>query len=263
MTITHHAVAGLALLALAAGCPDSGSSPGPAAEVFVPAGSFSMGCHPSDGACDAAESPYHEVAMSAFYIDRTEATVAAYGECVAAGACTPPPGSGPACEAAGRGAYPRTCVTWDQARAFCQWSGKELPTEAQWEKAARGADGRIYPWGGAPPTCELANHAGCGTTLDPADSHPLGASPYGALNMAGNAGEFVADWWDPEYYAAPAALGPDPLGPASGVNDWFVLRGGGVGFSGSYDRTSWRTGIGPKSTGWAADYGFRCARAAQ
>jgi formylglycine-generating enzyme required for sulfatase activity len=262
MTSARTAVASLALLALAVGCRDSRTvTANP--EVYVPAGSFSMGCHPEDGACDAAESPYHEVAMSAFFIDRTETTQAEYGACVAAGACTPPLGRGPACDAPDRGAYPQTCVSWVQARAFCQWNGKDLPTEAQWEKAARGTDGRIYPWGNATPTCERSNHGGCAAALDPADSHPLGASPYGALNMAGNAGEFVADWWDPAYYAAPAALGPDPLGPASGVNDGFVLRGAGFGFSDAYNRTSWRSGIGPKISGWASDYGFRCARAAR
>lgn len=234
----------------------------PGVEVYVPAGSFSMGCSPDDGACDAAEAPYHEVAMSAFYIDRTEVTREAYGVCVAAGGCTPPLGSGPACDATDRGAYPQTCVTWDQARAYCLWRGRDLPTEAQWEKAARGTDGRVYPWGNSPPTCELSNQAGCAATLDPAESHPAGASPYGALNMAGNAGEFVADGWDPGYYATPAASGPDPVGPVSGVDDWYVLRGAGFAFADSYNRTSWRTGIGSKGSGWAVDYGFRCAGAA-
>jgi formylglycine-generating enzyme required for sulfatase activity len=251
----------LAGVALLAACDHSRSN----LEVYVPAGTFSMGCSPGDTACDAAESPYHEVAMSAFYIDRTEVTWAAYGECVAAGGCTSPlgAGSGPACEATDRGAYPQTCVTWDQARAYCQWRGRDLPTEAQWEKAARGTDGRVYPWGDATPTCELSNQGGCAAALDPADSHPAGASPHGALNMAGNAGEFVADWWDPGYYGTPAAAGPDPVGPASGLNDWFVLRGAGVAFADSSNRTSWRTGIGPKGSGWGSDYGFRCAGAAE
>ena len=80
--------------------------------------------------------------------------------------------------------------------------------------------------------------------------------------MAGNAGEFVRDWWDPAYYATAAASGSDPQGPASGVNDWFVLRAGGLFFQAASNRTSWRAGIGPKDTGWATDYGFRCARTA-
>lgn len=245
--------------ALLAACGGGGDAP-PGDEVFVPAGSFWMGCDPGAGACDAAESPWHEVAMSAFFIDRTEVTRAAYAECVSAGACTAPIGTAPAC--LGAGEYPQTCVSWLQARSFCRWRGRELPTEAQWEKAARGTDGRLYPWGGATPTCELANHAGCAGALEAADSHPLGASSYGALNMAGNAGEWVADWWDPAYYSATSSSGPDPLGPASGVNDWVVLRGGGFAFASSTLRASWRVGVGPRDSGWATDYGFRCARVA-
>lgn len=228
-------------------------------EVLVPAGTFWMGCHPDDAACDAAESPGHAVEMSDFYIDRTEVTRAAYSACVASGACTVPIGAAPAC--LGPGEHPQTCVSWLQARDFCRSRGKDLPTEAQWEKAARGTDGRIYPWGGATPTCELANSAGCAGALEAAESHPMGASPYGALNMAGNAAEYVADGWDPDYYSAPSAGGPDPLGPTWGVDDLFVLRGGSLGFAVPELRTSWRAGVGPRDSGWASDFGFRCARA--
>ncbi len=109
--------------------------------VSVPAGEFWMGCHATDSACRDDEKPGRMVYLDAFKIDKTEVTVNAYKACVKAGACTEPSSY------EGQGDQPVTNVEWFQADAYCRWAGKQLPTEAQWEKAARGTDGRIYPWG--------------------------------------------------------------------------------------------------------------------
>lgn len=121
----------------------------------------------------------------------------------------------------GREDFPVTEVTLDGAHAYCAWRGMRVPTEAEWEKAARGTDGRSYPWGETHPTCELANFGGDGPSSPPCHgeivevgSYPLGASPYGALDMAGNVSEWVSDWYDAEYYHR--APGQSPPGPESG-----------------------------------------------
>jgi formylglycine-generating enzyme required for sulfatase activity len=120
--------------------------------VTVPAGALWMGCAATDSLCAARERPPRMVHLDAFHIDKAEVTVKAYRACVSAGACTPPT-SRARCnwDQPSRRDHPINCVTWHQADAYCQWASKRLPTEAQWEKAARGTDGRIYPWGDDPP----------------------------------------------------------------------------------------------------------------
>ncbi|WP_437630608.1 SUMF1/EgtB/PvdO family nonheme iron enzyme [Sorangium sp. So ce854] len=239
--------------------------------VRVPAGRFTMG----NARGGKSERPPHEVTLTrAFDLDRTEVTVAAYQRCVEAGRCTPSGLHGPRAtdaDVAQRGAlctaadpakaqHPVSCVDQEQAAAYCAFVGKRLPTEAEWEYAARGADGREYPWGDDPPGCAHAVVSrpagqGCGArgTQD-VGSAMAGASPSGALDMAGNVWEWVADGWDPAAYAK----GPrtDPVVPATGSKG--VLRGGSWDFSASSARSTYRLAFdreaGDVSTG------FRCAR---
>ncbi len=166
---------------------------GPAAPtvmVEVPGGPFQMGDKKS----------LHTVEVAGFKIDTTEVTVAAYAECVTAGQCTKPDSDSGYDNwgKADRAQHPVNSVDWHQATAYCTWKGKRLPTEQEWEKAARGTDGRIYPWGNQAATCDLAvmnkGGLGCGRESTwPVGSKPAGASPYGALNMSGNVWEWTSD----------------------------------------------------------------------
>lgn len=188
--------------------------------VAVPGGPFMMGCNAdADPACGDDEYPYHEVTLSSFSIDQTEVTVGAWQTCVDAGACAPLPatdGAGNPCDYSADD-HPAFCLDWFQASDFCTWRGGLLPTEAQWEKAARGADGRVYPWGDASPTCTLAHYSACDefTRTLPVGSKPAGASPYGALDMTGNVSEWVADWYSASYYLMSPS--ENPPGPDSGT----------------------------------------------
>ncbi len=165
-----------------------------------------MGC---DTGGQDDEHPAHRVAVPSFFLDRTEVTNRAYGECVRAGKCRPPaklgerPGHfGP--DAAFRGPeQPVSSVSWDDARAYCLFAGKRLPTEAEFERAARGDDGRTYPWGNEAPSPERAVFA----TTRTADvgTHPAGAGPYGHLDLAGNVWEWIEDLYDPYAYRRPGA----------------------------------------------------------
>lgn len=219
----------------------------PGAMVEVPAGDFTMGCDARS--CGGDEQPQRVVTLSAFEIDRTEVTQAEYTACILDGACEEP-----ACDwSCDQPDLPAGCVTWAQAKAFCSWAGKRLPTEAEWEKAARGED-RTYPWGDDEPNCSLANMAGCGGALRPVGSAPDGASPYGALDMAGNVVELVADWYDAGYYlGAPTT---DPQGPQNGTR--YSGRGGGFKSDSDFLRASKRDWYDPTDT--AVSLGFRCAR---
>ena len=210
------------------------SAPVAAEEIVVPAGPFTMGIdHPK--ATD--EKPSHQIYLSAFSVDRYEVTNARFAAFVAA--------TGYQTEAEKSGAekadsiswrqphgpgsvadptHPVVYVSWQDAHAYCAWRGGRLPTEAEWEKSARGSDGRLWPWGAkfAAGRANLWGTEDGYEQLAPVGSFPSGASPYGALDMAGNVWEWCADWYDANYYAT----GPtkDPQGPETGR--FKVLRGG-------------------------------------
>jgi serine/threonine protein kinase/formylglycine-generating enzyme required for sulfatase activity len=241
--------------------------------VYVAEGPFWMGATEDDPGGDDAR-PQHEVYLDAFWIDRTEVTNAQYGRCVSAGACDPPALLGSLTredyyDNAEYGDYPVLHVTWRQAAGYCRWAGKRLPTEAEWEKAARGTDKRLYPWGDEFDGTRLSFcDANCGADYRDADwddgyddtapvgSYPAGASPYGALDMAGNVREWVADWADTGYYARSPQR--NPTGPESGESR--VDRGGAASDGKGAALVTYR-GYDDPSVAYG-DIGFRCALSA-
>ena len=249
----------------------SGGGFNPAEEVLIPAGSFQMGCdvyNPREE-CRFNERPLHTVRLSAYYIDKYEVTNARYQACVEAGGCTMPADvssytRNPYYGTSTYADYPVLDVTWQQASTFCAWEGKRLPTEAEWEKAARGSsDTRKYPWGSSAPDCTKLNYGGSAT--DPSwcvgdttrvGAYPGGASPYGVMDMAGNVWEWVNDWYDDNYYFV-SPLG-NPQGPTTG--DERVARGGSWYYGGDYlPRAASRSAIDP-TTSYGSG-GLRCVRA--
>ena len=188
--------------------------------VYVPAGEFLMGSNDDYPYAGPDEKPQRTVHLDAFWIDRTEVTNAQYRKCVEAGACEEPRYWDD--DRYNAPDQPVVGVSWDDAQVYTAWAGGRLPTEAEWEKAARGTDGRLYPWGDSAPDCRKANCGRCADRPFVVGSHPDGASPYGVLDMAGNVEEWVADWYDDDYYSR----SPDrnPQGPDTGES--LVLRGG-------------------------------------
>ena len=218
--------------------------------VLVPEGPFQMGSETGY----PAESPVHVVKVDAFYIDAFEVTLAQYRACVEAGFCSLP-AEADRCEwtEGGPDDHPINCVYWQQAFDYCSWAELRLPTEAEWEKAARGTDGRTYPWGEEEIDRDRANYKGT-NTAKPVGSYPEGTSPYGAYDMSGNVWEWVADWWDENYYSTNPT--DNPVGPDSG--EFKVLRSGSWCFLEFSQRSARREPYGPQVTDM--DIGFRCAR---
>ncbi len=258
--------------------------------LFVPSGEFLMGsdrdmvkyarqlCTASSGdlaiaGCKAAafvnEQPAHAVRLDAFWIDRTEVTNAQYRSCVQSGACEPPALSSSFSRASYYGdpaydSYPVVNVVWQMARQYCSWANARLPTEAEWEYAARGPDSRIFPWGnsfessrlnycdaGCPLIADSTNNDGYPDTA-PVGSFPSGASWMGALDLAGNAREWVADWlatYPPEDAA-------NPVGPETG--ELKIPKGGSWYDTPDDVRSANRGGEGLDY--FRDNLGFRCAK---
>ena len=234
----------------------------PPGMVYVAAGTFAMGCNATvDTQCKSDEKPAHDVDLGSFFVDKLEVSAAQYKACVTAGACVAPQ-KGTADETwnvVGKEQHPINFVTWAQAGAYCTFAGgSRLCTEAEWEFAARGKDGRRYPWGNAAPTCELANFAGCAVKGLKAVGSSKGASPTGGLDLAGNVREWTADWYGAAYYTelAKAGKATAPQGPATGTGR--VTRGGQWLDSAPELRTSGRSFATP-ATG-AVSVGIRCCR---
>ncbi|MCJ7513055.1 MAG: formylglycine-generating enzyme family protein [Anaerolineales bacterium] len=256
--------------------------------VYVPSGDFTMG---SDSSSYANERPVHTVFLDAYWIDQTEVTNDMFGAFVAqtgyqadaenAGSSYGyDPNTGKTERTQGAGwqhplgpdsglsdlaEHPVVHVSWNDARAYCEWAGRRLPTEAEWEKAARGTDGRTFPWGNAFDGSRLNSAdvnlgAGRGNSdfddgfqlTSPVGSYPQGASPYGALDLVGNVWEWVNDWVDEAYYqSSPSA---NPGGPDSG--EYRVLRGGSWHDPEDGNRAAYRGWASPADTD--ITLGFRC-----
>ncbi|HEX2568474.1 MAG TPA: SUMF1/EgtB/PvdO family nonheme iron enzyme [Polyangia bacterium] len=227
----------------------------PAGMVLVPAGDFVMGSDRDE----ADERPAHRVMLSAFFIDQDEVTVAAYGRCVAAGQCMAPRGS------VGAPEEPVVWVSWRDAAAYCRFVGKRLPTEAEWEKAARGGDARRFPWGNAVdcPRANFGNYLGEGQCPNnpgrilPVGRAASGASPYGVRDLAGNVWEWVADEYDPHYYARSPYRDPRGPEPRPGREARKGLRGGACCSMFGLPRASNRLAFPADFAD--NDIGFRCA----
>ena len=250
----------------APGCGQPVPAPraGPTAGMMlVPGGAFWRGCDPStDPLCQRDEQPGACLTLRAFEIDATEVTQQAYARCAAAGACTTAHQSTCPFDPVGAPNLPVACVDWSEADAYCRWAGKRLPTEAEWEKAARGTDGRSYPWGNEAPTCDRANLLDCHNARVDVGSTPSGDSPYGLHDMAGNVWEWTADLYAADYYAhAPRCA---PTGPATSPMTMRPGRGGGFEHLPTLDmpavflRTSFRHAI--EASIARVGIGFRCAR---
>jgi formylglycine-generating enzyme required for sulfatase activity len=215
--------------------------------VLIPAGEFMMGADDDQ----IAAMPRHPVYLDSFYIDVYEVTQTRYRECLEAGGCDTEHGKNlntPIWDE-----HPMMDINWYDSQEYCEWRGGSLPTEAQWEKAARGTDERRYPWGNEPVTCERARYGDCGWMTAPVGSHPAGVSPYGVHDMAGNAWEFVYDWYDQDYYKDSPY--ENPTGPERDTG-WKSERGGAWFYEASLMSSIWRNHAKPT---WHFDYvGFRC-----
>ena len=213
--------------------------------VPIPAGAFLRGSERSKD-----EAPQREIYLSAYQLGRTPVTVGMWQEyCKATHRKMPdPPTWGWLPD------HPVVNVSWDDAKAYARWAGLSLPTEAQWEKAARGTEGREYPWGGLWDASKCANSTNLNKRTAPVGKYPAGASPYGILDMAGNVWELCADWYQADGYAH--APDRDPSGPLKG--EARILRGGSwYNHSADYFRCANRYRYTPND--WDIDIGFRLA----
>jgi formylglycine-generating enzyme required for sulfatase activity len=226
------------------------------AMIFIPAGEFLMGSTEENPCAHKDELHLHTVYLDNFWIDRTEVSSGQYKQCVEAGACPPPGDCGWGEATYGddlKEDHPIVCVDWDEARTYCDWIGGKLPTEAQWEKAARGTDQRAYPWGEEFDQNKCNSKGGEINATMPVGSYsPIGDSPYGLADMSGNVLEWVIDWYDIDYYPKSSSL--NPSGPIKGERR--SLRGGSFYTDLCNARTTYRYYDVPY--GVSPGVGFRC-----
>ena len=241
-------------------------------QVYIPEGTFRMGGMDVRRAPD--ETPDHDVTLHAFWMDQLEVTNAMFALCVNAGACEPPQSfksqrrfdyyNNPEFKD-----YPVIYVTWGQAKAYCEWAGRRLPSEAEWERAGRGDDFRTFPWGEDKADGAFANFNMLVTDTSRVGTYPAGASPFGVLDMAGNVAEWVNDYYDFDYYRSADAL--NPMGPLTSSSPNRVVRGGSLGDAEVNIRVSKRSSVLgsnsnaiPGSGEYLGDFspriGFRCAQ---
>jgi len=225
--------------------------------VLVPRGEFVMGSH------DHQDETPHNVVLDAYYIDKFEVSNKDYREFMKA--TTHPAPAYWDDPRLNKPEQPVVGVNWYDASGFCEWKGKRLPTEAEWERAAKGPEGKAhYPWGHElnPSKANYGQNVGHTTAVD---SYPEGMSGYGAYNMAGNVFEWVSDWYDPSYFNVSTAL--NPQGPATGLNfanqgPVKVLKGGSWLAPSSSLHTSHRFWNQPENNSYGVGLGFRCAQSA-
>jgi formylglycine-generating enzyme required for sulfatase activity len=233
------------------------------AQYHIPPGKFQMGTSADGDWIGEDEFPLHEILLSGYWMDETEVTNGQYQKCIQAGGCTPPHARGSETqenyfEDSDFADYPVIQVDWEQARAYCEWAGRRLPSEAEWEKAARGESERLFPWAGDAKGPHFANFdiddnwPNADTTR--VGSIPAGASPYKILDMAGNVYEWTADWYGADFYQQSPA--ENPTGPEHGTER--VIRGGAWSSDWLFLRTASRLSYYPD--GHSNDIGFRCAQ---
>ncbi|BBB47500.1 hypothetical protein Pelsub_P0727 [Pelolinea submarina] len=222
--------------------------------VYIPAGEFVMGTSKYDRDLETNEVPQRTVTLDAFWISQTEITNALYTQCVQAGACVYSAGdqTNPRYTDPAFTDHPVVYVAWQAAQDYCAWSGGRLPTEAEWEKAARGTEGLKFAWGNTSPAETQVNANNIVGDTTPVNQYPEGASSYGVLDMGGNVREWVWDWYDPYYYQY--APNSNPTGPISGEKK--VLKGASYLDIYRFARPGNRLAHDPHSPG--VNRGFRC-----
>lgn len=232
-------------------------------QLYIPAGKFQMGTSTAGDWTGGDEFPMHEVYLDSFWMDKTEVTNGQYQKCVQAGGCLEPHSISSETQNSyfdnpAFADYPVIQVDWDQANAYCKWTGRRLPTEAEWEKAARGTTERLFPWKGDAYGPDFANYDmddnWPNADTSQAGSIPAGASPYQVIDMAGNVYEWVSDWYGSTYYSQSPI--ENPSGPAEGSAR--VIRGGAWSSDWFFIRTGSRLSFYPDS--YSNDIGFRCAQ---
>jgi len=243
-------------------------------KVHIPDGSFEMGCDPNNNigiTCEhefsimnlLSELPQHKVMLSAFTIDKFEVTNYEYSLCVSAGICNPPRSVSSNSrrhyyDTSDYANFPVIYVSWYQASTFCIWAGGRLPSEAEWEKAARGSlDTRVFPWGNNEPNCSKVNYydgeKSCLGDTSKVGKLQLGNSYYGVSDLSGNVAEWINDWFSNKYYSISPEI--DPRGPENGIDK--VIRGGSWSDDYFRIRVTYRAFSNPDSSGDTV--GFRCA----